>query len=144
MRLRANWIYLLRYLDIHVRTRAVLSVDGMNTEEFFIDYGWIPISYEALSTRRQSLHVWLQQRSVHSPMSCWNAEQGNVTEHGDQNVDFCLTWTAQVGLLLPDNDQMVASAYERYLDTSPPGQILANKFKRAFSIHCHIEFLGVW
>ncbi|KAG8949483.1 hypothetical protein FRC04_008582 [Tulasnella sp. 424] len=51
---------------------------------------------------------------------------------------------SKVGLLLPDNDQMVASAYERYLDTSPPGQILAKKFKKAFSVHCHIEFLGVW
>ncbi|KAG8974052.1 hypothetical protein FRC05_007968 [Tulasnella sp. 425] len=51
---------------------------------------------------------------------------------------------SKVGLLLPDNDQMVASAYERYLDTSPSGTDLAKKFKKAFSIHCHIEFLGVW
>ncbi|KIO19313.1 hypothetical protein M407DRAFT_223207 [Tulasnella calospora MUT 4182] len=50
----------------------------------------------------------------------------------------------QVGLLLPGNDQMVASAYEHYLDLSPRGTDLASDFKEAFSIECPIEFLGLW
>ncbi|KAG8962707.1 hypothetical protein FRC00_008945 [Tulasnella sp. 408] len=50
----------------------------------------------------------------------------------------------KVGLLPPDNDQMVASAYERYLDTSPDGKELARDFKEQLGTHCPIEFLGLW
>lgn len=46
--------------------------------------------------------------------------------------------------MLPGTDQMVASAYERYLDLSPSGDQLASNFKDAFSIDCPIEFLGLW
>ncbi|KIO19319.1 hypothetical protein M407DRAFT_82935 [Tulasnella calospora MUT 4182] len=50
----------------------------------------------------------------------------------------------KVGLLPPDNDQMVPSAYERYLDVSAGGEALALGFKQAFSIECPTEFLGPW
>ncbi|KAG8916629.1 hypothetical protein FRC01_002954 [Tulasnella sp. 417] len=49
-----------------------------------------------------------------------------------------------VGLLPPDNDFMVASAYERYLDTSFDGIELARKFKEQLGRRCPIEFLGLW
>ncbi|KAG8958079.1 hypothetical protein FRC00_003071 [Tulasnella sp. 408] len=39
---------------------------------------------------------------------------------------------------------MVSLAYERYLDISPSGKALATGFKRAFSVECPIEFLGLW
>ncbi|KAG8916628.1 hypothetical protein FRC01_002953 [Tulasnella sp. 417] len=39
---------------------------------------------------------------------------------------------------------MVASAYERYLDTSPDGKELAKDFKEQLGQPCPIEFLGLW
>ncbi|KAG9041003.1 hypothetical protein FS837_012856 [Tulasnella sp. UAMH 9824] len=50
----------------------------------------------------------------------------------------------KVGLISPDNDQMVASAYEHYLDASPAGKDLANLFKVQLGRPCPVAFLGLW
>ncbi|KAG9048663.1 hypothetical protein FS837_012291 [Tulasnella sp. UAMH 9824] len=74
--------------------------------------------------------------------AAWSPTEKVVSELMDKA--FARYLDVHVGLLLPGTDQMVASAYERYLDLSPGGDQLASNFKDAFSIDCPIEFLGLW
>ncbi|KAJ2922451.1 hypothetical protein H1R20_g14641, partial [Candolleomyces eurysporus] len=50
----------------------------------------------------------------------------------------------KVGLLPPSNVEQVPFAYTMYLRTDTLGWKQSNQFKKAFSIHVDVEFLGVW
>ncbi|TEB40268.1 hypothetical protein FA13DRAFT_1760849 [Coprinellus micaceus] len=50
----------------------------------------------------------------------------------------------KIGLLPPDNFEQVPFAYKMYLRTDKIGWEQSNEFKKAFSIHVDIDFIGVW
>ncbi|KAJ6585672.1 hypothetical protein B0H19DRAFT_1110417 [Mycena capillaripes] len=50
----------------------------------------------------------------------------------------------KVGLLPVDNHQQVPFAYRIYTRADATGWAQSNAFKRAFSNHVHIDFIGVW
>ncbi|KAG9033978.1 hypothetical protein FS837_002309 [Tulasnella sp. UAMH 9824] len=50
----------------------------------------------------------------------------------------------KVGLLPKNNEEHIGFAYQKYLDDTDKGKIVAGAFKRAFSIPVPIEFVGVW
>ncbi|KAG8950707.1 hypothetical protein FRC00_007582, partial [Tulasnella sp. 408] len=66
--------------------------------------------------------------------AAWSPTEKAISELMDKAFARQNDRLSQVGLLLPGNDQMVASAYERYLDLSNDGKDLACRFKDAFSI----------
>ncbi|KAG9044301.1 hypothetical protein FS837_008393 [Tulasnella sp. UAMH 9824] len=51
---------------------------------------------------------------------------------------------AKVGLLPRGNEEQISFAYALYKDKSKDGVIKAYGFKKAFSRHVFIEFMGVW
>lgn len=50
----------------------------------------------------------------------------------------------KIGLLPPNNFEQVPFAYKMYTRADTIGWEQSNEFKKAFSNHVDIEFIGVW
>ena len=50
----------------------------------------------------------------------------------------------KVGLLPADNHEQIPFAYKMYKRADEVGWEQSNEFKKAFSVHVEIEFIGVW
>lgn len=109
----------------------------------FLDHGRLSLSDGELSKGRQNLPIRLQSGSVHCAVPRWDVAHCE-TRSTRYQLPGLICCTFEVGLLPKGNEEQIPFAYSQYKDSSEDGVEKALGFKKAFSRHIIIDFMGVW
>ncbi|KAG8952366.1 hypothetical protein FRC04_004794 [Tulasnella sp. 424] len=122
----------------------ILCFDG--TAKYFNDGNTNVIRlFQGLDKMKSDRQICYYQSGIGTSISPTKAV-GQISRQVSKAIDMAVAWylDEHVGLLPKGNEGQIPFAFARYKDKSDDGVQKAHGFKKAFSRHVSIEFMGVW